>query len=611
MAYSSTAQVIHDLEKTGQLIRLKTQVDPYLEIAEIQRRLYAAKAPAVLFENVKGSPFPALANLYGTLDRVRYIFRETLRAASAVIRAKADISYPLKNPALWPSMVLAGIHSLPRKVSNAPVLYAQTTLDQLPQITAWPKDGGAFITLPQVCSEDPHKPGIFGTNLGMYRVQLAGNSYAPNAEVGLHYQIHRGIGVHHQAALEQGKPLRVSIFVGGPPAHAFAAVMPLPESMPEVVFAGLLAGRAFRYTMHQGWVVSADADFCILGEIAPDLKPEGPFGDHLGYYSLQHEFPYLKVKAVYHRKDAVWPFTVVGRPPQEDTSFGEMIHEIASPMLPSSVPGVSQVHAVDASGVHPLALAIGSERYVPYATREPLEILTQANALLGFNQISLAKYLFIAAREDVPSLDAHDVPAYLQHVLQRIDFSRDLHFQTRTTMDTLDYSGGSVNHGSKLVLASAGAVKRELAQDSSSLASLSLPDGFRDIRMIMPGVLSIQAPAWLDATRAEADMLRLCAMLADWPQKEIWPLVTIVDDSEFVACNLNNWLWVTFTRSNPSHDIYGVKAHTVHKHWACEAPLIIDARIKAHHATPLVEDPAIVYKVDALFASNGPFARFG
>ena len=266
MAYSSLADVLPDLDNNGQLLRISAEVDPHLEMAEIQRRLYAAKAPAVLFERVKGSPFPALANLYGTMERTRFLFRDTLQGVSALVRAKADPADLLKHPGRWPSLLRASMHALPRRVSHAPILYAQTSLNQLPQITSWPKDGGPFITLPQVLTQNPYKPGIMSTNMGMYRVQLAGNDYASNAEVGLHYQIHRGIGVHHQAALELGKPLKVSIFVGGPPAHALAAVMPLPESMSELVFAGLLAGRAFRYAVHDGWMLSADADFCILGD---------------------------------------------------------------------------------------------------------------------------------------------------------------------------------------------------------------------------------------------------------------------------------------------------------------------------------------------------------
>src|SRR5262249_6310856 len=212
--------------------------------------------------------------------------------------------------------------------------------------------------------------------------------------------------------------------------------------------------------------------------------PEGPFGDHLGYYSLAHPFPVLSVERVWHRKDAIWPFTVVGRPPQEDTTFGKLIHELTGPVIPTVVHGVHAVHAVDAAGVHPLLLAIGSERYVPYAPRRKAqELLTSANALLGQGQLSLAKYLLIVAREDNPDLDIHDIPAFLRHLLERMDWQTDLHFQTATTIDTLDYSGTGLNEGSKVVIAAVGLARRTLS--TALPADLRLPAGFSNPRVCL------------------------------------------------------------------------------------------------------------------------------
>ena len=344
---------------------------------------------------------------------------------------------------------------LPRKVRRGPAVKHTTTLSALPQLVSWPGDGGPFVTLPAVYTEHPHRPGVMQSNLGMYRVQLAGNDYVPDGEVGLHYQIHRSIGVHHAAAIERDERLPVNIFVGGPPALALSSVMPLPEGLSELTFCGAIGGRAARMIRgHSPLPIFAEADFTIVGSIDPHAtKPEGPFGDHLGYYSNTHEFPVMQVDAVYHRPDAIWPFTTVGRPPQEDTSFGELIHEITGPAIPSVIPGVHAVHAVDAAGVHPLLLAVGSERYTPYARqRTPQELLTAANAILGQGQLSLAKYLLIVAKEDDPALDIHDTGAFLRHLLERVDWSRDLHFQTRTTIDTLDYSGDRLNEGSKVVI---------------------------------------------------------------------------------------------------------------------------------------------------------------
>jgi 4-hydroxy-3-polyprenylbenzoate decarboxylase len=478
----------------------------------------------------------------------------------------------------------------------------------LPQLKSWPDDGGAFVTLPQVYSESAARPGFRRSNLGMYRVQLSGNSYRPNEEVGIHYQIHRGIGVHHAEAIERNAPFRVNIFVGGPPALTIAAVMPLPEGMPELSFAGLLAGRRIVMICRPGELpIPAEADFCITGTIDPDKTlPEGPFGDHLGYYSLVHDFPVLKVESVYHRKDAIWPFTSVGRPPQEDTSFGAFIHDLTAPLIATVLPGVDAVHAVDAAGVHPLLLAAGHERYTPYAAeREPRELLTIANAILGQGQLSLAKYLWIFAREDNPGLDVHDVEAFFQHMLERVEWRRDLHFQTRTTIDTLDYSGEGLNKGSKVVIAAAGPKRRSLPTELP--AGLRLPEGFSQPCVCLPGVLAVKGPPCTTYRECACiDMAAFCAFYSSSDPISSFPLIIVVDDSAFTARTLNNFLWVTFTRSNPAADIYGIGASIRCKHWGCAGPLVIDARSKPHHAPPLIDDPAVEKRVDLLGAPGGP-----
>ena len=326
-------------------------------------------------------------------------------------------------------------------------------------------------------------------------------------------------------------------------------------------------------------------------------KPEGPFGDHLGYYSLAHDFPVLKVEKVYHRSDAVWPFTVVGRPPQEDTVFGQLIHEITGPVIPTVIPGLHAVHAVDAAGVHPLLLAIGSERYTPYnERRQPMELLTTANAVLGQGQLSLAKYLFIAAKEDNPALDIHNIEAFLQHMLERVNPERDLHFQTCTTIDTLDYSGSSINEGSKLVIAAAGPKRRDLATE---IGELNLPDGFRNPCIAVPGVLVITA-------NSAGNIKQFCDHFSPRDAINQFPLIVVVDDSGFAARTLANFLWVTFTRSNPAADISGIGSFTRDKHWGCSGSVVIDARIKPHHAPPLVEDSAVTCRVDRLAERGGP-----
>lgn len=601
MGYRSLRECVADLERTRQLVRIEQEIDPRLEAAEIHRRVFRAVGPAVFYARVKGCSFPMVSNLFGTIDRARYLFRDTLEAVRRLVEMKVDPSAFWKRPWRYAEVPRTLWNLRPRFVRSGPVLDREGKIGDLPQIQSWPGDGGAFITLPQVYSEDADRPGWRHSNQGMYRLQLTGNQYERDRQVGLHYQIHRGIGVHHATALRRGVTFRVNIFVGGPPAHTLAAVMPLPESLPELAFAGALGGRRFRLIARPGQLpISADADFCITGTVDPGLLPEGPFGDHLGYYSLAHDFPVLTVDKVYHRKDGIWPFTVVGRPPQEDTIFGKLIHELTGPIIPTVIAGVHAVHAVDAAGVHPLLLAVGSERYVPYAPRrKPQELLTCANAILGQGQLSLAKYLLIVAREDNPELDIHDIPAFLRHLLERIDWRNDVHFQTCTTMDTLDYSGGGLNEGSKVVLATVGPARRQLP--TALPAGLRLPEGYGEPRLCLPGVLAIRGPAW-----APRDLEKFCrALRPDEPFNQI-PLVVLVDDSEFASRNLNNFLWVTFTRSNPAADIDGIGAFTLHKHWGCEGSLVIDARRKPHHAPPLEEDPDVSRRVDALAAPGGP-----
>ncbi|MCA9187834.1 MAG: UbiD family decarboxylase [Planctomycetales bacterium] len=608
MGYRSLRDCVADLERAGQLVRLTTEVDARLEAAEIHRRVFASGGPAVLFENVRGCQFPMVSNLFGSMERVRYIFRDTLQRVQDLVALKLDPGAAVRNPIRYARTPFAAMSMLPRVCRTGPVLKNSTTVSRLPYLQSWPDDGGPFVTLPAVYTEDVTSPGWNHSNLGMYRIQLSGNRYVTDKDIGLHYQLHRGIGIHHSIAVRTKQPFRVNVFIGGSPAMTVSAVMPLPEGMPEVSFAGALAGHRIPLIRRgDGPAIYADADFCISGTVDPDrLLPEGPFGDHLGYYSLMHDFPVLKVDKVWHRDGAIWPFTVVGRPPQEDTMFGTLIHEITGPVIPTVVPGVKAVHAVDAAGVHPLMLALGSERYVPYEARtQPREILTQANAILGQGQMSLAKYLWIAAHEDDPSLNLHDIPRFFAHVLSRVNLQRDLHFHTCTTIDTLDYTGGKLNEGSKLVVAAAGPVIRTLPHALPS--NLELPTGFSDPRLAMPGVMCITAPK---ATENDDQLQRFCQYYDAHASINQFPMLVLVDDNIFATRNLNNFLWVTFTRSDPAADIDGIEPEVRHKHWGCRGAMVIDARSKPHHAPPLVEDPQVTTKVDAMAAQGGPLARW-
>mgnify|MGYP000104224053 CR=1 FL=1 len=572
MSYKSLQECITDLDRKAEIKIITDEVNPDLDMASLHLNEFEKGGKAIFFENIKGSNYKAVSNLFGTLDRSRFMFRDSLEIVKQLIELKTNPISALKTPFKSLFTALNGIYSIPKKVRFKG--FKEIQIKDLPQIKCWQKDGGAFITLPQVYSEDPENPGILNSNLGMYRIQLSGNEYIQNEEIGLHYQIHRGIGIHQKKANKKGEPLKVSVFVGGPPAHTFSAVMPLPEGMSELSFAGVLGKRRFRYAKKDGYTISTDADFVICGEIhANETKPEGPFGDHLGYYSLTHDFPVMKVKKVYAKENAIWPFTVVGRPPQEDSQFGALIHEITGSAIEKEIPGLKAVNAVDASGVHPLLLAVGSERYTPYnPIRKPQELLTIANHILGTGQMSLAKYLFICDEVDAPNVN--DEKEYFTHFLERVDWKRDLHFQTKTTIDTLDYSGDGLNEGSKVVIAAAGEIKRAL---SDKIDKINLPDNFSNPKLVSKGNLVLEG-------KGDIDLLILSLENQDL---DGIGLITLVDDSSFVCEDFSNWLWVTFTRSNPASDIYGLHSKTSNKHFSCSIP-VIDARIKPHHA-PILE----------------------
>ena len=604
MAYKSLEACLLHLESTGQLIRVKEEVDPYLQIAAIHIKVHEAGGPALLFENVKGSKFRAASNIFGTLDRSKFIFKDTLKLVQQLIELKNDPVKAIKHPIDNFTTGIAALKALPLKNPiTRPVMFQEIKITDIPQIHHWPMDGGAFVTLPQVYTEDMDKPGIMNANLGMYRIQLSGNEYEPDKEIGLHYQLHRGIGVHQTKANKKGLPLKVSVFAGGPPSHSVAAVMPLPEGISEMTFAGVLGGRRFRYCYVDGYCISTDADFVITGEVYPGQnKPEGPFGDHLGYYSLKHDFPLMKVHKVFAKKNAIWPFTVVGRPPQEDTSFGQLIHEMTGSAVQAEIPGLKEVHAVDAAGVHPLLFAIGSERYTPYTpTKQPAEILTIANHILGTGQLSLAKFLFITASDD-NTISTHDIPAYLKYMLERINLTRDIHFYTNTTIDTLDYSGTSLNSGSKVVIAAYGAVVRELSTSVPTV--LNDLKEFENAQLVLPGIISLQTKAFTNYANANEEMEDLNNQLKSADCSGI-AMIVVGDDAAFIAATVRNFLWVSFTRCNPSHDMYGINSFTINKHWGCNGPLVLDARIKPHHAPPVVLDGATEKSISRFFDKGG------
>lgn len=675
MPYHHLRHVVADLLKTGQMVQIEEPVDTYLEIAAIQRRIFERNGPALYFSNVYSScsfddkgkqisckrisgqripcSFPMISNLFGSRDRLEFLFKGAIEPLKEVIQLGADPiavgtallekkwnwRQPLKSVQSSYLLFKTLYNARPKSVRSGPVLQNITTLDRLPQLVSWSEDGGPFITLPQVYTEQAGKPGLLNSNLGMYRVQIAGNQYRQNKEAGLHYQIHRGIAAHHAAAIQQKRPLAVNVFIGGSPAMTLAAIMPLPENVSELTFAGMLGQRRIPMIPAQNGqadfgeptekgrkknpaileegtflptAIYADADFCLCGYLDQDrVAPEGPFGDHLGYYSLQHDFPVFHVEKVYHRNDAIWPFTVVGQPPQEDSVIGQFIHELVGDAIPKKIPGVHAVHAVDEAGVHPLLLAIGSERYHPYDLKQrnrSAELHTLASAILGCGQLSLAKYLFLLAHEDDPSLSVKDVPYFFQHLLRRVDFMRDLHFTTQTNADSLDYSGGEIHRGSKLVLCATGSPIRELPgsleEDLLPCFNRAKSEQFSNPQWVLPGILTFSGPMFANSTVGTQQRRRFLDQFRPNDPINRFPLIVLLDEKANRS-TFRDFLWNTFTKSDPAKDVDGIGALTVDKHWGCQGSLVIDARTKPHHAPELVENAQVAERANQILARIG------
>lgn len=628
-----------DLLRTGRMVPVEEPVDSNLVLAAVQRRVFEMRGPALYFSNVyhsytridgeiekRNCDFPLVCNLYGTKDRLEFIFRGAIEPLKKIMSWGTDPfaelasfsqrrwnwTRPWKELRNAVELLKTSNYARPKFVKHAAVLQHETTLDRLPQLICWPRDGGPFITLPLVYTEHPRDPGVLHSNLGMYRVQIAGKHYRRNLEAGMHYQIHRGIAAHHAAAIECEQPLAVNIFIGGAPSMTLAAIMPLPENVSELTFAGMLGKHRIPMmppdpgdsTRINRLPIYAEADFCLCGYLDRNrLAPEGPFGDHLGYYSLEHEFPVLNIEKVFHRADAIWPFTVVGRPPQEDTMFGEFIHDLTGSLVPKKVPGVHAVRAVDEAGVHPLLLAIGSERYHPYETPEKsraAELHTIAHAILGYGQLSLAKYLFLVAKEDDPGLSLADAERFFMHVLSRVDWSRDLHFTTCTNMDTLDYSGGILHRGSKLAVCVAGRPVRELPHEIDEEVAKSLNElethGLKNAKFVSPGILALDGDFSKEELLAAMDSGSKTDSLRAVHR---FPLLVRVDEVRSLR-TFRDFLWTTFTKSDPANDVYGIGAFCEQKHWGCTGPLLIDATRKAHHAPELHEPPQIAEKADRI-----------
>jgi UbiD family decarboxylase len=564
------------LRREGELVEVDAEVDGDLEAAEVHRRVIAAGGPALLFRRVKGSPWPAVTNLFGTARRVELAFG---RRPLDLVQRLADLPHTLLPPSLgrlWQHRDLLGaVAKVGRcNVRRAPLLAHQDTpprLSRLPLLRTWSEDGGPFVTLPLVYTE--HAGGL-GSNLGMYRIQRHSDDTA-----GLHVQIGKGGGFHLAEYERLGRAMPVTVSIGGPPALMLSAIAPLPENVPEVLLASLLLGRRLRSARspHTPLPLFADAEFCLVGEVRPgERHPEGPFGDHYGYYSLRHDYPLLRVSALLHRQDPILCATVVGKPRQEDFFLGDYLQELLLPLAKVAMPSVRDLWSYGETGYHSLAAAVVRERY----TREAMQ---SAFRILGEGQLSLTKFLLLT---DQP-VDLRDFRATLQHVLARCRFATDLYVFGSLSMDTLDYAGPEVNKGSKGVLLGLGEPVRRLPGTFTG----ELPPPFRSAVPFCDGCLCVDGPSFADAREA-------AAALAQVPAITDWPLVVLVDDAARAAKSSANFLWTTFTRFEPAADLHARDLRLVKGQPSWTPPVVLDARMKPSYPKELFCDPDTARLVD-------------
>jgi 4-hydroxybenzoate decarboxylase subunit C len=554
------------LRREKDLVTVDTEVDPYLEVAEVHRRVIEQGGPAILFKRVQGSRYPVVTNLFGAAKRIELAFGPKPEQFVKELVSVAEALLPPQRSELWKhrSLVRAFLKLGTKTVSGGPVtevIDRPGSLNELPVLTTWQEDGGPFITLPLVYTEHPITNKH---NLGIYRLQVYDAESA-----GLHWQIQKGGGFHYHAAEKLNQPLPVTVFLGGPPALMISAIAPLPEDVPELILASLLGGGKLKMIKDKTGPhpLVAESEFALIGQAKPhERRPEGPFGDHYGYYSLQHDYPVFHCDAIAHRRDAIYPATVVGKPRQEDFFIGDYLQSLLSPLFPLVMPSVRDLWSYGETGFHSLAAAVVRERY----TREAL---VAGFRILGEGQLALTKFLILT---DSP-VDLHDFRRVLEQVLARVRWERDFFIFSNTSMDTLDYTSGKVNQGSKAILMGLGEPVRDLPREFRG----ELPNGIARAEVFCGGCLVVEGSPYLDEPNQAARLAREAAFAE-------WPLVILHDDAE-VARSPTDFLWSTWTRFEPAGDVYAAETNVVRHHLAYRGPIVIDARKK-----PSLPDELIV-----------------
>lgn len=575
---------IKTLEKENEIVEIEATVDPYLEIAEIHRRIIDEQGKALLFRNVKNSPYPVVTNLFGTAKRIDLGFGKKPQELVKKAVEAVEVLLPPKPKELWNFRDLAftALKLGTKKVSRAPVLEVRDTpakLDEIPLLQLWHEDGGHFITLPLVYTESP----VSGKhNLGMYRIQR----YDAQT-TGIHWQIHKGGGFHYHEAEKMNQSLPVTIFLGGAPAMILAAIAPLPEDVPELVLASVLADGKIETAanpIENHHRLIAEAEFAICGRVPPhERRPEGAFGDHYGYYSLVHDYPVFQAEAVFHRKDAIYPATVVGKPRQEDFFIGDYLQDLLSPLFPLVMPAVKDLWSYGETGFHSLAAAVVKERY-------SREALGAGFRILGEGQLSLTKFLLLTDKEQ----NLRDFKNLFEYILARVNWESDFFIFDRTSFDTLDYASGKINHGSKAMLVGVGDAVRDLKREYPGV----LPQFVKRAEVFCGGCLVVEGESYA-ANENLAEQIAKCGAFDDFQ-------VVVLHDSVEFARSSDKFLWATWTRFNPSTDVYAKSIEVRNNHIVYRNPIVIDARMKPWYPKEVEPRDDIVKLVDSRWREYFP-----
>ncbi|HEX8833304.1 MAG TPA: menaquinone biosynthesis decarboxylase [Abditibacteriaceae bacterium] len=442
MSTNNLRDFIQELDKLDQLKRVTHPISTHLEIAEIADRMIKRAGPALLFENVQETPdVPVAIGLYGSHRRMEL----ALHDKPENIAARIDGLIKTVPPEGLFGKLQTGLKMLPtlkslgtKSVNDGPckevkLIGDDVDLSKLPVLTCWPDDGGPFITLPMVFT---HNPNTGRRNVGMYRVQI----YDRNT-TGMHWQIHKVGAQHSREAAERGEHIEAAICLGGDPCLPFCAIAPLPEEIDEMMFAGFLRGKPLEMVQCEtiDVRVPADCEYVIEGTIDPrESRPEGPFGDHTGYYTPIEDYPVFHVKAITHRKKPIYPATIVGIPPMEDAYLGGAVGTIFKPLIKTQVPELVDMHLPVEACFHNLCIVSIKKRYPNHAYKV-------MHALWGLGQLMFSKVI-IVLDDDV---DVHNMSEVIWRTTNNIDPMRDVQI-VKGPVDSLNHASPLVGFGSKM-----------------------------------------------------------------------------------------------------------------------------------------------------------------